>query len=74
MGMPNGAIETNTINITRTSLTFEEAIHVWMMRWTGDKQHVIAAKLGTNAGRVADVLTEKSHVGAREAAHSRRSG
>jgi|TARA_R110000850_G_scaffold99_74_gene736 transcriptional regulator len=63
----------NNITVIRTSLTWEEAKKVWLLRWSGDKQHVIAARLGTNGGRVADVLTEKTHVGSKSAAHQLRS-
>jgi len=58
-------IQLNTILIERTSLTVQEAVLVWQLRKAGDKQHLIAAKLGTNPGRVADVLTGKIHTEAR---------
>jgi hypothetical protein len=67
MGIMSSNPELNTISVRRTSLSFSEAVLVWKLRATGEKQHVIAAMLGTNAGRVADVLTEKVHLGAREA-------
>lgn len=58
----------NQITETRTSLTFEEAIAVWVMHWSGVINSVIAAKFGTNQGRVADILTEKKHVDSRSRA------
>lgn len=67
-----GDLLLNTISVKRASLNDREAIAVWLLRWSGDKQHVIAAKLGTNAGRVADVLTEKTHQGTRSQAHEMR--
>ncbi|RGP37367.1 hypothetical protein D1012_09060 [Pseudotabrizicola alkalilacus] len=61
MNSHSGNVELNTIKVHRTSLTHEEAILVWRLRQRGDKQHIIAAKLGVNPGRVADVLTGKTH-------------
>ena len=69
-----GNLLLNTISVKRASLNDQEAIAVWLLRWSGDKQHVIAAKLGTNSGRVADVLTEKTHQGTRSKAREMRAG
>ena len=66
--------ELNTIKFQRISLSHSDAIVVWQLRWAGDKQHTIAAKLGTNSGRVADVLNEKTHAGSQAMAHQLRSG
>ncbi|MBY6164276.1 hypothetical protein KUW14_00340 [Pseudooceanicola nitratireducens] len=63
-------LDLNTITVKRTALTWDEAIAVWVMRRNGDAQHHIAARLGTNSARVADVLTEKSHIGSRDASSS----
>ncbi len=68
------SFELNPIHARRARLTFEEAIAVWLMHWSGDYSHIIAAKLGTNPGRVADVLTEKTHVGSRIKAFELRAG
>ncbi len=68
------AFSLNQITARRSSLTFSEAVAVWLLRWAGDHSHIIAAKLGTNPGRVADVLTEKKHRGSREKAFSLSSG
>jgi hypothetical protein len=64
----------NHITATRSSLTFEEAVAVWLMKWTGDYNHIIAAKLGINQGRIAEVLTEQDHIGSREKAFLLASG
>ncbi|MBY5931377.1 hypothetical protein KUV51_00075 [Tateyamaria omphalii] len=68
------SFDLNQITTKRASLTFEEAIAVWLMRWNGDTIQIIAARFGTNQGRVADVLTEKEHAGSKAAAFSLRSG
>ncbi len=68
------AFNLNHITTRRASLSFEEAVVVWLMRWAGDHSHIIAAKLGTNQGRIAEVLTEKLHIGSREKAFLLSSG
>ena len=50
------------------TLNLSQAISVWLLHWNGEKQHQIAAKLGTNALRVDAVLSERLHVGSRERA------
>ena len=45
-----------------------EAALVWLLSWSGDAEHTIAAKMGTMTGRVTDILAEKTHVGSRDAA------
>ena len=50
------------------SLSFEQAVKVWPMHWSGLYQHQIAAELFTNQGRISDVLNEKTHIGSRQAA------
>ena len=62
------SLELNQITARRASLSFREAIAVWLMKWSGDHNHIIAAKLGINQGRIAEVLTEKLHVGSRSKA------
>ncbi len=64
------SFELNQISARRASLTFAEAVAVWLMKWSGDHNHIIAAKLGINQGRIAEVLTEKLHAGARAKAFS----
>lgn len=55
------SIPLNQITIQRSSLSFDEAVAVWLFRFNKKKQHTIAALFGTNAGRIAEVLTEKVH-------------
>lgn len=68
------AFDLNQIHARRASLTFEEAVVVWLMKWSGDHNHIIAAKLGINQGRIAETLTEKLHKGSREKAFMLMSG
>lgn len=67
-------VSLNNIEYRRASLTEQEATVVWLLHWNGDIQSVIAGKLGTNSGRVADVLTEKTHMGSQIKANILRSG
>lgn len=48
-------------------LTFDHAVAIWRMRNTGTAQHVIAASLGLNQGRVSEVLSGKRYPAARDA-------
>ena len=66
--------ELNQIEARRASLSFEEAVVVWLLKWAGDYNHIIAAKLGINQGRIAEVLTEQDHIGSRERAFLLSSG
>lgn len=68
------SFDLNHIHAKRASLSFEEAVAVWLMKWAGDFNHIIAAKLGTNQGRIAEILTEKDHLGSREKAFMLSSG
>lgn len=68
------SIEINEIRARRASLSTSEAIAVWLMKWSGDHNHIIAAKLGINQGRIAEVLTEKAHTGTRQKAFELTSG
>ncbi len=49
-------------------LNAADAALVWVLKWSGDADHVIAHKLGTMPSRVADVLHENTHVGSRDKA------
>ncbi|WP_415401119.1 hypothetical protein [Tateyamaria sp. SN3-11] len=49
-------------------LNTTDAALVWVLKWSGDADHVIANKLGTMPTRVADVLAENTHVGSRDKA------
>jgi hypothetical protein len=60
-------------NPRKTKFTFEEAVDVWLRSWAGQVQHEIAAAYVINSGRVSDVLNEKTHVGSKQVAASKRS-
>lgn len=49
-------------------LNAADAALVWVLKWSGDANHVIANKLGTMPTRVADILAENTHVGSKEQA------
>ena len=49
-------------------LNTTDAALVWVLKWSGDADHVIANKLGIMPSRVADVLAENTHVGSRDQA------
>lgn len=68
------SFDLNQITTRRASLTFEEAVAVWLMKWAGDHNHIIAAKLGINQGRIAETLHERLHTGSREKAFTLSSG
>jgi hypothetical protein len=57
----------------KTKFTFEEAVDVWLRRWSGQFHHEIAAAYVINWGRVSDVLNEVTHVGSKQVAASKRS-
>jgi predicted XRE-type DNA-binding protein len=56
-----------------TSLSFDEAVDVWLRHRHGDLQHKIAASYGVNQGRNNEVLKEKIHIGSKQIAASKRS-
>ena len=59
-------------NIPRkTKFTFEEAVDVWLRRWSGQYQHQIAAAYVINVRAVNHVLKEKTHVGSKQVAEAR---
>ena len=68
------SFDLNQITTKRASLTFDEAVAVWLMRWSGETNQIISARFGTNQGRVAEILTEKDHVGSKAKAFELRSG
>ena len=55
------------------TLTFDDAVHIWLRHWSGEYQNRIAASYDVNPGRVNDVLKERAHVGSRQAAAKIRS-
>lgn len=50
------------------SLSFQEAIQVWLRYWAGEYQDRIAASFDVNPGRVSEVVKGRKHHGSREAA------
>jgi len=50
------------------SLTFDDAIEVWLCHWQGQYQHVIAAHFQTNQGRINEILKGKRFPESRDAA------
>lgn len=68
MGSMSSDFQLNTIIVKRASLTFDEAVLAWTLRLGGEKQHVIAAMFGTNAGRIAEVMTGDVHPRAKQEA------
>ena len=71
MGSMSSDYQLNMIVVRRASLTFDEAVLAWTLRLNGEKQHMIAAMFGTNGGRIAEVMTEAVHAGAKQEALSR---
>lgn len=59
-------------NDTTYTLTFEDAVNIWLQHWAGRYQHHIAADYRCNAGRINEVLKEKRHLGSRLAAEKKR--
>lgn len=55
------------------TLTFDDAVQIWLRHRNGEFQNRIAARFDVNPGRVNDVLKERKHIGSREAALSQRS-
>lgn len=49
-------------------LTFEDAVQVWLMRWSGMYQHDIAAHFAENQARISEILAGKRHLGSEQAA------
>jgi hypothetical protein len=49
-------------------LTFEDAMRVWRMHWSGEINSRIAAHFDVNQGRISEVLTGKRHAGSEHAA------
>lgn len=52
----------------RPRLNLDEAVQVWLMSEQGMYQSDIAHRLGTNQGRVNEVLKEKKHLGSKDIA------
>ncbi len=59
--------------MTSYTLTFDDAVDVWLRHWSGEFQHKIAAYYGVNQGRVNEVLKERLCPGSKQVAASKRS-
>lgn len=55
------------------TLTFDDAVQIWLCHWTGEFQNRIAARFDVNSARVNEVLKERKFIGSREAALQKRS-
>lgn len=65
---PLTGVPLNCIEITRKSLSFEEATTAVILRQRGDHFNVVAFKLGTNPHRIGEVMRGEVHPDARQAA------
>ncbi len=54
------------------SLSFNDAVTIWLRHWGREFQNRIAASFDVNPGRVNEVLTGKTHIGSREVALRKR--
>ncbi|ANL35316.1 hypothetical protein [Rhizobium phaseoli] len=57
---------------TNYRLTLEDAVQVWLHRWSGEYQHEIASRFGVNQGRVNEVLKGKRHPESERIAREKR--
>ncbi len=57
----------------KTKFEPDEAVDVWLRHWSGQTGDDIAHDYRINAGRVSDVLNEKTHIGSKRLAASKRS-
>ena len=63
-----GPSTTATLPPQMRVLNTTEAALVWLLKWSGDADHVIAAKLGTMPSKVSDILAENTHLGSKDQA------
>lgn len=54
------------------SLTFDDAVDIWLRHWAGEYQHTTAAAYGVNQGRINEVLKGRLHVGSEAVASAKR--
>lgn len=54
------------------TLSFDDAVEVWLRYWAGEFQHRIAALFDVNPGRVNEVIKGKRHPGSEAIARQRR--
>jgi hypothetical protein len=59
--------------VNKTKFTDDEAVDVWLRSWSGQYQHQIAAAYEINVRAVNHVLNEKTHLGSKQIAASKRS-
>lgn len=55
-------------NAPSRTLTFNDAVLIWLRHWSGEFQNRIAASFDVNPGRVNEVLKRRRHVGSEEVA------
>lgn len=60
-------------NMPSYTLTFDDAVQIWLRHWTGEFQNRIAASFDVNPARVNEVLKERKLTGSRDAALAKRS-
>jgi hypothetical protein len=60
-----------SLPLSITQFTFEQAVDVWVRRFNGQFQHEIAAAYVINVRAVNHVLKEKTHIGSRQVAEAR---
>lgn len=63
-----GPNEPSKMRRSPRSLSFQEAVQVWLRYWAGEYQDRIAASFDVNPGRVNEVVKGHKHQGSREAA------
>lgn len=54
------------------TLTFDDAVEVWIHYWNGQFQNRIAAQFDVNPGRVNEVIKGKRHPGSKIAAMAKK--
>ncbi|MBO28141.1 MAG: hypothetical protein CML61_05185 [Rhodobacteraceae bacterium] len=54
------------------TLTFDDAVRVWHMHWSGMYQHDIAACFAVNQGRISEILNAHRHTGSEAIARKSR--
>ena len=48
--------------------TFDQAVYIWKRHFSGAHQHIIAAELGMNQGRISETLNGHLHPDAKNVA------
>lgn len=65
---PTENVQLSTMPPQYRVLNAADAALVWVLKWSGDADHVIAHKLSTMPSKVADILAENTHVGSKDQA------